>query len=494
MSTKAVLIALLIAVVLGIAAIVLLRRPPAATAGDSVAIGSRLLSFTPGEVESVTVSRPDSPREMVEKAPAGKSILGADADWQLRIDPASGAAALTPWPLESAKFQSLLRILSETRADALPAAGADLGKPTRVEVHLTQGRTLILSLAERTLAGLGLIEVQESAGKSPPRRAMAKDQLHNVFTNPGPTAWRERFPAAGIAPDASRIRLTNNARTLLLAKRDGKWRLQEPTVAPADDAAVQRLQAILQRVGILDFLDTGQPTGAAAGTDKPTATVTIEADRRTIETGKSEPKITTDTLTLSIGNAADTAITKLFAFVNKDRIVLLDARSTTEIVTDPAVFCWAHPIRVQPQDVGSIAISLTNPVAGSTAARTIKRSGLRWSQLMPDQSEAPLAPKDQLDAEAVVTFLTGGDAAANSKQAAPKSRAAISLEPPKDYHTIGSIVVASLSGQTLETLELGTVDKTVVIRTGSVYRAYSASECPTLIQAAWASNAAAMQR
>ncbi len=428
------------------------------------------------------VSTPGQPRQTIEPAPRA-----SHAEWLLAIEnPKPGHSPTPPWPLESAKLQSLLRILSEMRAVALPAGGMELGAATTVEIKLSGNRTVTLKLAERTLAGTGLIEID--APPAAATRALVADQIHAVFTNPGPREWRDPLPLGGIAPDASRIRIEGKGKPLALAKLDGKWSLREPVQAPADPIAVQRLLTAIGHISIADFLDQGA-SGSTSGLQKPTGSVTIEADRRTIPAGAAEPKVTTDTVTLTIGGGADAAVTRLYCSVNGKRVVLINSASVRDIGADPGSVVWPHPLREIPSDIGSVAMTLTSPIPATTAEKTFKRSAGRWVQTIANNADVPLATKEQRDVEALLICLTGaqGNAAASEPGSTSPGvpRPTATIDAPAGYRVIGSIAVGSLAGRPIDALEIATADKDlIVIRTGPIHRAYAANQLPELLRAA----------
>lgn len=485
MSTKAVIVWLMLAAVLGIIAIVVLMMPKNAPPSGAVPVGSRILSFKPGEVERIVVSTPGQPRQMIEKPTNSKSILGADAEWQLVIDGAKpgDAGTTAPWPLESAKMQSLLRVLSEMRAVALPAAGMELGAATTAEIFLSDNRTIKLSLAERTLAGTGLIQID--ASPAPAARALVPDQIHAVFTSPGPREWRDPFPLGGIAPDASRIRIEGKGKPLVLGKIDGKWSLREPVQAPADPIAVQRLLGALGKISIADFLDAGV-AAKNSGLEKPSGSVTIEADRRTIPPGGAEPKISTDTVVLSLGSAADAAVSRLYCSVGGKRTVLINSASVRDIGADPGAVVWPHPLRETPADIGTVAISLLKPIPATTAEKTFRRSEGRWVQVIANNADVPLAARDQHDVDAMLVMLTGAQpSGASGEEAKPIPRSTPAIDAPAGYHALGSIAIGTLAGRAIETVEIAIADKDmIVLRTGPVYRGYAAGQLPELLRAA----------
>jgi hypothetical protein len=486
MSTRAVIGWLLVAVALGVAAIVvLLLRPPATgpgsagASGGAVAVGDRLMEFVPGDVRQIIVQQHGGPRQIVERTPGGKGPLGADAEWQLRIEPAPDDKTPPPpvWPLDPTKVQGLIRVLAEAKAVAVPSGSADLGDhPTKVELVFGDA-TCTWLLSDRTLAGTGMIRV-EAFRKAPARQAVVREQLIQVFTDPGPRAWRDRFPLAGIAADASRVRLVNMSQKLLLAKLEGKWSLREPVGAPADPAAVKELLTELGRTGIVDFLDSGGPPSDAT-LEHPTATIVIEADRRVVEPGKSEPRVTTDSLTLSIGGAAGPG--RVYAKVGDSRKVVLEGKTLT-FAANPAAYVWPHPLREAPANIGVLAIKLIDPTPGMPEPRSFRRSGGKWVQLMESGADGALSEREQRDVDSLVAFLTG-ETEGSAPNAPPPAAGEVSLTAPEGARPICAMQIGSLAGSPLETVEVDQMngDK-LALKTGPVYRTYTAGQLPIFLK------------
>lgn len=504
MSTRSVVIWLLIAVAMGVAAVVLLRggtlRSVSPSSNSSVATipaGERILAFSPGDVTRIVIEGgdPNAPRQVLERPTITSGTLSTDAEWRLAIEPSlPGAFAPPPWPLDSAQMQPLLRVLSETRSIAAPSADASLGQRP-VAIRLTiRGAIVTLKLAERTIAGSGLIEIESTDSLASPnpavRRAVVDDKLHAVFTQPGPRAWRVRTPAAAIAPEASRITLDNTKQKLALAKVDGRWLMREPVSTPADPGAVQRLIAQLSRITVADFLDAG-PSGST-GLERPVASLTIEVDRRTLPKDSAEPVITTESFAMTIGGPADASNARLFASVNDERTVLLESRTLQPLSTDAAQYVWPHPTRAAPADVGRIELSSIGvpPLPPGPSDRTLRRGPNRWVQILADNSELALVDKDKSDADALVAFLTGGDRSAFSPSgqtpAAPLPENAaptIELVAPLSSRPIGTITIRSLAGDVLETIDILALGTGVfTLRTGSVWRTYTAAQAPNLLR------------
>lgn len=494
MSTKAVIIWLVLAVVLGMLAIIVLRLPGQIATPSVAPIGSRLLTFVPSEVRSITVVRADGSRELIEQSPQALSALGTDAQWQLRLQspnaPTPGAA---PWPITGPSMQSLLRILAELSAIGEPAKDITVGdRPFTITIALSDGSERTLRLAERTLAGTCLAEVISGAistGASPAPtpttvRTLIDAKVHDLFTNPGPRAWRETALLAALAPEASRIRLENAQQKLALAKTNGRWALREPVATPADPGSIQALIAELGRVHVADFLDGGSGS-APTGLESPVARLAVEVDRRTQATGATDPSVTTMGVELAVGRAAESSRGSAFASVNGERVILVDAAALARITMDPTAYIWPHPTRLAAADIGTIVLDRTDTPNGA-GSKAFKRGLARWSQIRADGTEITLADKALRDADALAAFLTGGDRSAFSGNTnTPPSRddrPTITLQAPEDLRIIGRIKVLSLAGDPMETIEVSVARPgSAVLRTGSVFREYVVGKLPTLL-------------
>lgn len=498
MSSKAVIFWLLLAIALGVTAVVLLRHPATGANGTlgrssvpdkptRVTAGQKLLDFVPSQATGVTIVRPDGQREFIEKAPSGRSVLGSDAEWQLRLE---GEPAERAWPLAGPQVQGMLRILAALPAVADPGSASDLGTGVTEVIVSTGDAEHRLRMAERSLAGATVAEVVSRLPGSPagatPRtvRALIDAKVHDLFTNPGPRAWREQMVLAGLAGDASRVRLENAEQTIVLGKLDGRWSVREPVTAPAEPGTVGKLIGNLGRLRIVDFLDAGPPA-TGTGLDAPVARLVVEVDRRTIPDGSTEPVVTTTSCDIAIGAASDAGHSRLFARIADKRVVLVEARGLSEISMAAHTYIWPHPSRQNPADVGTIVLDPAGAKAAG-AGRAFKRSLSRWSQIKPDGTEVALVDKELRDVESLLTFLTGGEKGAfTSGPATPATDPnppKISIDAPSGLQVVGKVSLLSLAGEEIESIELGiTRPDAVVFRSGAVYREFSAARVPALL-------------
>ena len=169
MSSKAVIMWLLLAIVLGCTTVMLLRSGGPAGASPSkpgiLAVGDRLLDFVPSSVQSISVAHPDGLTDNVERRAADySSSIGSDSEWFVRTlrvassaTPVAGAPTPPAWPVASSNMQGLLRTLTDVRAVALPDRESTLGTaPTVVTLTFRDGtRRTLRFLAIGSLGAIG---------------------------------------------------------------------------------------------------------------------------------------------------------------------------------------------------------------------------------------------------------------------------------------------------------------------------------------------------
>lgn len=551
MSNRAVFIALLTAIALGLCALFLLqpetpRSAHASTAAPpAVPVGERLLDFAPSSVVEIRVAttaadaasstilrrvRPGQPS--TPAAPAPPSWY-PDAEWLLTLPPSSPQTAATAWPVAPAQVQGLLRILSDVRAVALPppTSSADnippLGeRPTLITLVFRDGLEQQLTLAERTLAGVGLVHRTPPApptSSAAPRpapvitRAMVPDDLHRLFTAPGPAAWRQPQIAAPLAAEASRITLASPAGQITLAKVAGQWSLRKPLPAPADPATVSAVLSALAKLSVVDFLDTPRPstpptpasTPADTGLANPAATITIEADRRTLAPGASDATVTTATLTIRIGGPADAQGKAVFAAINDAPPLLLAAEALQPIPADPARFIWPFVSALPAADIH--ALEFASGPSDAPRLDRLERDGPRWSLARAQGRRTPLADDELREVEQLLAFLTGAHRRSTTAlppsvpgQPAPAVPATptVSLTPPPNLTPVGTLDILPLSATTTATSTTPpeargvrfdialTPDAHAVFSAAGIHRTVPRTGLPTVIDR-WITNTAA---
>lgn len=486
MSTKAVIIALVIALCLGIGAYLVLQPAPKPKAApDAFASGERVCSLDPARVQSIEV------------APAQGSLMtlqrSGDGQWALAVARQStrGAGA---WPLEEGRVPNLLRVMDKLQALDTPQANATMGPDAmRVTVRTDDGKSTTFLLSSRTLTGRGLLKVIDGgAGKSvaeliagPGKLAVVDDSIHRVFREPGPLGWRDTTALRGVGPDVTRITAENNELKLKLGRIQGAWALQEPVSAPADVSQVAKLVATLSGLRITDFLDDGAPQDDITGLDAPIARVTAETDRRSITDEKQTVSTRTETQTLIVGKPADSAAKTRYARLgDKGSVVVIAGEGLARELFDPIGYVSKKAAQTPVPDVGMLVIErvpvdtaadAAAPAPPAPLGRVFRRNLETWKEV----SGASEVTVDETMGKAVADLLRFMTA---------ENAASVSLQPPTVWKEEGSIVIGSLSGMPLETIVIGATDgPNLGVRTGgtggkgSVYRWYPRDRAPGLI-------------
>jgi hypothetical protein len=496
MSIKTTVLWLLIAIVLGAAALLLLRNSGSGSSG--LAVGDSVLRLDPARLAGVRIEHPDGSREIVDRG-------GPGGEWQMQVFVAGtgGAAAGSKppaWPVPASRIEALSRRLQlDTKVRALAGKDAAMGDgPTIVTLDVSGGSPITLRLSDRSLAGTALIEVEDpnpapsadgtstkpSAGGNV--RAMISDQVHALFRGTAPREWRDRtaLPWAGV--DVSRVRLTNHKGDIVaLARMQGDWSIKEPFAAPADPTAVQRVLGLLGGIQVADFLDAG--AGPEANRFSPaTGTVVLESDKREVGTGPDAKTTTkTEQHTLDIGGPSDSGGSRLFARIDGERTVVIDARAVADLRLDPVPFVWPHPTRLNPTEIGTMVLQRTAAGEGASPGTAFRRDMAQWKQSTA-AGESVVAESEMKTVEALLNLFTGvkPDGKGAAAAAAPAQLPVISApKEPRGYVAYGQVRLLSLTASMLETIEVGReIEGKVVLKTGPVYRAYAVDRVPRVLQ------------
>lgn len=455
MSTKAVIGWLVVAVVLGIGVIFALRGPNTAGGASGPAVGSLVLNLSPSAVRSIAIN------PLNERADTLTRADNAAGDWLLRLGDASRP---TDWPVPGRTVDGLLLALSEARSVAAAPKAPDLGeKPTIAALTLADGTTLTLRFAQRSLGGTGPVQIESGAGTS---FAIVDDRLHQMVRDRNIRQWRDRTAMPWARADASRIRLENKDRAIAFGRIGNRWSLREPVQAPADGPAVQRLLGTLAEAQIVEFVDETPGPGVNTGLDAPNARVLVEIDR---------PEGAPIRHTLDIGAAADARGERMFALIDGQRTVKIDARNLGQTM-DAAAYLWPHPTAVAQPDVGMIVIERLDASRVPEDGRVFKRSLDRWIEIR-EGSEEPVVEQELREVDEALAFLTGAGAPAGAPR--PQAR----LTEPEAYRPGARVSLRDIGGQPLESVEVGVsgVSALAVVRTGPVYREYPLDRLPRLI-------------
>lgn len=353
MSSRAAIVALCLALALGLAAAVSIwpgtPRPHAALP---------LLDADLARVERIVVTRPDGTSDAI--------VPGATpGSWEI-----DAGERGEPWPLDPARVQAMLRLLRESEVE--PAAVGTVEGGPIVRVSERGGGVQEIRFAGAALGGrVGVRATGTGAAGTVPA------DLSRMLTEPGPRGWRDRSALPGLGPETARVTVDSGGRRVSLARVGGRWGLVEPIAAPAEARAVESLLVSLARVRVERFLDDGTPGGVPVA-GAPVARVRIESDRR-VPRGEGFARVTTRQ-ELSLGAPADATEQTLMAMVasrveedgrvvreSAPRPVIVSRGGLDGIAASAEAYVSRRTFESSPGDVRAIVLEWA--AAGSDARR-----------------------------------------------------------------------------------------------------------------------------
>lgn len=474
MSTRAVIIALIIAVVLSAAAFLVLTRPGAAEPEGIVPAGERVVRFDPARVEAIRVVHPDGRIEVVERQEQ-------PGQWRLLLIGVDGpgAGADRAWPVMPQRVRSILQVLSDTRASATPDADASVGEtPLTVALVHNNGAEVEIRFADRSIGGSVLVEtsrIDADQVAAAARRALIPDNVRTAFTSPGPRGWRETAVFHDLRQDPTRITFENELGRLSLARVEGRWRLREPVASPANTEAVEALVGAVNSLSITSFHDEQPPSPERTGLDRLSARLVAETDLAVPDgperNGRSVRTIRREIL---IGQPADTAGREVYAALltgdDAERaVVRINAAQLGEISMDATRYIAPVAAAVEAADVGAVAVESLRE--DGPPARTFRKTIDGWAEDVAGEAPALLSEPETQAVERAVALLTR------------TGSLSVSIGPPTDYQPLAELTLRSLSDNPLETVELGTAEVNfLAVRTGVVYRMYGIERVPSVLR------------
>ncbi len=469
MNTKSAIIALILAL-LGITGAFFLLKP------ESPAVVERtwLASLDVSRVERVKVEWPDGSSASLE--PSQVPTL-----WLLR----HGA---TVWPVKSSRVHAALKLLSGVDSGEPSTEGRTNGAAVTVTVG---GQDHRLRLSDEALGGRTLVKIE---GKADAFR-LVDAQVARLFESNGLLAWRESTLFS--TEEFSRIRLQTIGRQIALGRVAGRWGVQIPVAAPADQEACARLVETLLGLNVQRFIDQLPADEKTLGLENPQALIDTETDFRVMEGG--DVKRTLLLQQLKIGGPADASGERLFASM---RAQWLDP--TTRSVTT----AWGPALGVVSRaDLNALSAELTVYVS----KQTVQASGVDVSRVtimsddhaMEDSSAASGARKVVIERSLDEWRLTPEHGAARSPSASERAGIAallrvlteqradgIGREPPRDATGfvrlkvealaanaevgVGTAMVVPATGGAREPREA------LVLRVGGIYRVYFGEDATAL--------------
>ena len=431
MSKTAVIVALLVALGLGIAALVTWPRN-----GKAVEAGP-LLGVEPATTTEVRVDFPDGSSQAVVRGEGGWRVVLKGIDRQERS-----------WPAAQTQVHAALRIFSSLTPDQ-PADGS-IDKPAGTLTIKGAGLWQVLKISGQRLGGRVLVEASG-------RAAWVDANIADMLITTGLKAWRDPAAFPGLADSASMVTISGQSGgKLTMARVQGKWWLREPFASEADPEVVSRLMARLGAVRITEFLDKAPPSNA--GLDKPIATLQIEtgtlADARRWD--------------LWIGASADVAGRTVYGEVlnrgpggGAGETVILQGEQLAAISADPFAYVTRKAVTGEPEDIGHVTLSLL----GSEPCRRLefRRTLDGWESRCGDAEWARAAKADAEGLAAMLTFLAGGVPEKVGARGAEDSAAATA-----------AVKLATAGGTHISDLEVVVSGSQMIVRTEKVKRIYAA--------------------
>lgn len=485
MSSKPIVAALLVAIVLAVAVlgVVMYNRAnaargpliaaPAGVEARAVPIGDLVLPFDAGSVRSIELLPSDGRRQ------------------RLVFHPSSGQWTYQErnWPVEPDAVAAALALLKDARAQAVPTATSAQGAG-RTELVLRDAAGAELAryrLASRTLAGQGLLEALPAPGTSGPiRAAIVRSAVHERF-NAGFLPWRQTllFPTAtratGVtfwrqdpdaAPDAQPVAAPDakpaarTPRRITIAGRGARWALTEPLAAPAEPEAVARTLSTLASLRVGRFIDSPWPTPAQAGLDAPRASLVLTLPPTVPDSSPVQH-------TLRLGARADDAGRTLYASLDgSDAIFVVDAALIEQLPVLPEPFIARASLDAEPADIRALRLTVSGAASAEPAPPpAFTRTPVGWAELTdaPGAAEPAtvlLSPQRAATVDEVAVFLT--------KAAAVEVRSA--ALPAEEATPLGTITAELIEHRGSVMIPVArTADNRFVLTVGGIARVYQAA-------------------
>lgn len=415
MSRQALVISVLLALALALIGLAVLVKP--AGGGPDAPV----VRIDPASVREIRVQPAGGgDAEIVQRTDSG--------GWRLLID-TGNAPAPAAWPLVPSRVRGLLGALARVTAAAPAPADAALERPPLV-VTITPdtGHDTMLRFDTEPVGGRVLMEVDGA------RLVFVDQSVLDVFTSPGPRGWRDTSAMPGVGAETSRLTFRSGEKGLSLARRQGRWFVDAPDHARADDAAVRTVVQAVGSLAIDAFVD--DPLDAVTmGLAHPRLEVVAEADSRVIGPG-GEPVVTTDRRVLRVGGPASMSADRLFASPGDGRTVfLIRTDALKDVSLDPTKYASRTATGRLPADIGMVVVSLTG-----MEDQGFRRGVAGWTRLT---GAGPAALDDPKPVTELLAFL------------AERLASEVVLTPTSDWRPVGTIALLDFEAEPLERIDVG---------------------------------------
>jgi|GEM_PF-4182589 len=446
MSRTALVVSIVAAITLSIVAWLTIRPSASQPAGRT----TPLLQIDPARVVRVDIDDPDQPFMQ-------SLVRDASRAWSLRLA-RRDTGETTVWPIIAPRIRTALRALAQRDVQPITDTNATLGDaPLRMTLTLASGATTQLAIASQAVGGQRLARVGDRIG-------LIADELHQLFTQPGPRGWRSRVALASAGAETSGVTIERDSVRVELRRMQSHWRLVSPVTAPALDAMARSIVTELAKAQVESFEDDPSSEDlAVARLDAPSAVIRVERDVREPNTdGSVASRVVASVLTL--GAPADLAGRTRFARVDNDSplLIITDNGALGALSADPLRYISRSAASRQPENVGMVLVKNERGQAG------FRRDASGWSHLEPDGGATPA---DSAPIDDFLTFLSG------------RLARSVSIATPDGFHAQGQATLFNFADGPLEIVEFGFDGAgSLTLRTGDIYRAYD-GPAPALLSA-----------
>lgn len=455
MSSRAVVIACLLAGALIIAAYVLTGRPSAAPSG-SQSPGTPVsqpirFGFKADDLAALSVVRPGAREERIERNDRGgwRWPVNDSIDWPVSV-PLIAQRVIASW--------GTLDATSMRAPDAMVGEDA-----LAIRFRLNDGTAHEVRASPDRVGGRVAVTLD---GSDP---VLVDSAWIGALSDPGPSAWRTPVAIPG-ARNASRIRIESELGSLALARVGGTWSMREPIAARAEPNAVAQLIDAISGLSVQRFADDVRGTPESFGLDEPRLRFTLEADRRRA-TSDGGTSVSTQVRELFVGGIADAAGERLYAAPDRDASLLLEVPTIllNETLLPTHVFAANTAAETRPIDVSMLIVKGGEQSESAFGSLGFRRDVEGWQAMNGDGANGPA-----IDSLLGFLFETPGevDPVSLSAPGAVEAR----------FVPVRRIELLDRGGDLLERISAGFLrDGTFAVRSGPLLIAYPGMTAPALL-------------
>jgi hypothetical protein len=393
------------------------------------------------------------------------------------------------WPVRTSRVHAAVKLMMAIDAGT-PAAE---GKTDAAHVTITVGGVEQgFSVSNAELAGRALIRVRGE----PDAFRLVDAQIGRMFESAGLRAWRE--PAPFSTEEFSRVRLQTIGRQIIVAKSAGRWGVQVPVVAPADQERCAELSRTLTGLRFQRFVDEAPGDDKTLGLDNPAAIIDTETDFRVVKDGDVQRTVLVQQL--KIGGPVDGTGERLFASVRAHWLdpatrsmtaawgpvlAVVSRQDLNALTAELPVYLARQTVQAAASDVSRVTVvrddaAMTDSAPGPLPARqfVIGRYIDEWQVTPAGQQTARAAGADEVTGiDRLLKVLTEqpADAVGREPPAGSKGFVRLVVEATGAGADIG--VATAMVAPAVKKGEPAAEPKpALVLRVGGIYRVYFGAE------------------